>query len=269
MYKRRDTLGIVISGLLLSPFRPGNVVTFHTGRSGSTVLGDLLNQHPNIFWDAEVYRPDRMERVSAKIPGYVARDYKRFLRLRMMRAGKKIYGFETQLTQLKHVLNVKLSDYVEQLQNLKFHYFILLERRNYLRKIASAVIGNTTSQWHLRFREKAALTQVEVDVDNLRLRRDTAPKPLLAHLQEQDESFHMLKEILNGQKVLHLTYEDDIAADPLVGYRRVCDFLGVAHREVEIRYNKTNPFNLTEIIINFDEVKAALRGTPFEWMLYA
>lgn len=65
-----------------------------------------------------------------------------------------------------------------------------------------------------------------------------------------------------------MTYEDDISKDPLVGYKRICQFLGAGLEKVSIRFGKTNPFKLSDIIINFEEVERILRGSPFEWMLY-
>src|SRR6516225_3158271 len=35
--------------------RRGNVVMFHLGRSGSTVLASLLQQNPGVFWDGELF----------------------------------------------------------------------------------------------------------------------------------------------------------------------------------------------------------------------
>jgi len=31
------------------------VAMFHIGRSGSSVLADMLNQYPNVHWDGEIY----------------------------------------------------------------------------------------------------------------------------------------------------------------------------------------------------------------------
>lgn len=41
---------------MASPLRSGNIVMFHIGRSGSTVLGDLLDQHSSVYWDGEIYQ---------------------------------------------------------------------------------------------------------------------------------------------------------------------------------------------------------------------
>ena len=44
----RPTLGL----------RRGNLVMFHVGRSGSTVLASLLQQHPDMYWDGELFDGD-------------------------------------------------------------------------------------------------------------------------------------------------------------------------------------------------------------------
>ena len=42
---------------ILSQFRHCNVVMFHIGRCGSTVVSDLLGQHPDVHWASELYEP--------------------------------------------------------------------------------------------------------------------------------------------------------------------------------------------------------------------
>ena len=40
---------------VLSNFSKGKIAMFHIGRSGSTVVANLLNNHPKILWDGEIY----------------------------------------------------------------------------------------------------------------------------------------------------------------------------------------------------------------------
>ena len=45
-----------IKGRPFSSKRPGVVVMLHIGRCGSTVLANMLDQNPNIFWDGKTAR---------------------------------------------------------------------------------------------------------------------------------------------------------------------------------------------------------------------
>ena len=82
-------------GLLASPWRAGSVAMFHMGRCGSTVLAKMLEQHPRIFWDGEIY-----ERVSPRL--YHRLGPRGFLRFKQMRAGRRFYGFEVKLLKQQH-----------------------------------------------------------------------------------------------------------------------------------------------------------------------
>ena len=68
--------------------------------------------------------------------------------------------------------------------------------------------------------------------------------------------------------MLRLSYEADIATDPTVGYRRICEFLNLTPQDdASVSYAPLNPFPLSSIITNFPEVRQTLRGTRYEWML--
>ena len=43
-----------LRGLASAPLTEGHVLMLHTGRSGSTVLGQMLDQHSGVFWDGEL-----------------------------------------------------------------------------------------------------------------------------------------------------------------------------------------------------------------------
>jgi len=64
-----------------------------------------------------------------------------------------------------------------------------------------------------------------------------------------------------------LVYEDDISSDPVVAYRRGCEFAGIGCHDISVKHSRTNPFDLAEVLTNFSEVERVLCGTPFEWML--
>lgn len=246
-----------VLGPPLSLLRPANAVMFHIGRSGSRVLANLLGQHPRLFWDGEIYEPNHRLWTGEG-------DAIRLLRRRMSLAGRRIYGFEMKFFHAR-LVGMDFEDFFARLDDLGFTRFVVLRRRNTLRKVVSSVILHEKRGAHLRAGREAVLHRVRIDVDDVRIDRDG--KPLLAYLEDYERSFERLDQLLAGRDALRLSYEDDLSADPREGYRKVCAYLGVEPRAAEIAYGKTNPFRLEEIVVNLDEVSQALRGTRFEWMV--
>ena len=259
----------LISGIVLSSRRPCNIAAFHLGRSGSRLLGDLLNQHPNVMWDGELMTPARLDGIASRWP-LLTRDRMKILKRRMLMAGRRCYGFETQPTQVDS-LEITFEEYVGRLDALKFSHFVVLERKNQLRRIVSIMSGHHSAKWHLKSSDSPSLVRFELNVDRLSLDwgSDTEQRSLISHLHRAQENASELKRVLSNRRLLCLTYEDDLAAQPSAGYRRVCDFAGIDDHPVSVRFGKTNPFDLKEVLTNFSQVERALAGSPFEWMLYS
>jgi len=239
--------------------RQGNIAMFHTLRSGSTVLSDLLKQHPKIFWDGEInaaYTVKWLNKQVANGTHNLAEAIRRLQKRMFYVPENGFYGFEITSFDL-WIGRITLSDYVEHIHNLGIDYFIILKRKNFLKKKVSMLITKKTGQTHLLSSEEVRLTQIALDTKNL-----------LKSLQQHHDYFSTLEELLKNSRVLLLTYEDDISHDPLLGYRRVCNFLDIEYVEFPIQRKKTNPYGLSQVILNFEEVKHTLSGTPFEWMLY-
>lgn len=246
---------------------PRRSVMFHAGRCGSVVLATLLKRNPEIAWGHEIFRPDLTKR---RFEQYATNDPVKVLQILMdkMHAEKPsaaIFGFETQLRQIE-CLGFTLPMYLARLQEQKFGYVIILKRKNFLRKLISALAGIRTSVWHRKINEPVLETRFELDMNNLELGRGTTT--LREYLLFEQNHFHILEGISHLTDALQLTYEDDIAEDPVVGYRRVCRFLGAKTVDVAVEYGKTNPSKLSDVITNFQEVETTLRGSQFEWMLY-
>jgi len=248
----------------------GNLMVFHIGRCGSTLLGDLLGQHPKLFWDKEVYQPI-IVKAFAKSTDFNKQltniDPVEFLQERLSLLGRnKIYGCEVKFFHLK-LFKTEISQYIAQLEQLGFNRFIILERKNYLRVIVSSLIANRTRQWHQPNFIHAKLIPIHLDVNNIQ--NDRTNKPLMDFLQEYEDDFRLIRKVLkDSSKVLYLTYEEHLAKDPLLAYKRIISFAGLDPYQVTVRFSKTNPFSLQDMIINFKEVKSKLLGTSFEWMLY-
>ena len=155
---------------------------------------------------------------------------------------------------------------VSEFDALGFTHFILLDRRNRLRKIISSIIAHQAGIYHIKHTDRSSLRTVHVDVENVQIDFDS--KPLIDHLSGYDDGMQAITEKLAGRKVLSLTYEEDIQDDPGAAYRRVCDFLGVKPEAVAVDLARTNPFRLCDMVQNWDDVERILVETKYKWMLY-
>lgn len=228
---------------------------FHEGRCGSSVLAGLLRQHSAIRWEGEVFG-------GHKPGGAVARYFRHkypllYLRQRVARSEGSIYGFETKIRlHLWRCLDISLEDYLHRIQKLGFSRYIVLDRKNDLRRVVSSLVSVKTRKWSASKRDKPELVQVELKLDKL-----------ISRLEQLQRISAELKEVLSDQALLWLTYEDHVELDPRIGYRKVCQFLGLPPEEATVKLKKLNPFPLSEMIENYDEVCRGLSGTDFEWML--
>ena len=155
LYERKDNsrvARILYTALRQSKVRQTrriNVAMFHIGRCGSTVLGDMLNQHPEIDWGSELFSDfaNRYPKKSGKL-----RAASNIIRDSMIRSNKSAYGFETNYLPEQQLgrdgVDIQLSDYVEFLKNNGFSHFIILHRKNYLRRALSVQVGVQKGVWH-------------------------------------------------------------------------------------------------------------------------
>src|SRR5262245_20054878 len=114
---------------LVSSSKREGIFMWHHGRCGSTVLGDLLDQHPAIRWYGEIFE------------GYALRHARRTrfrddLRYVQVASGKRAPGIEIKGLPCQHLptLDVSLRRFVEAIVACGFSRCIFLHRRNILRK---------------------------------------------------------------------------------------------------------------------------------------
>lgn len=245
-----------------APARDGHVAMFHHGRCGSSVLGDLLDQHPAIRWDGEVFNFKRSfwtERASAADRA----DPLGVLAARLAKSRKPVYGFECKYYHAR-LIGFSLEALVPALEALGFTRFVVLDRRNTLRKVVSSLVATKRGSARLPAGADAPLVRVRVPVDAVPI--DATCKPLVALLRDYEDGLRRIESLLAHRPCLRLRYEDDLAADPLAGYRKACAFLGVPAGEPAVRLGRTTPHPWRAVVENSDDVVAALAGTEFAWM---
>lgn len=242
------------------------IASFHVGRCGSTIIGKMLNQHPDIHWSGQLYgKVSRYNQSIFKSKNNVQKLIHGDLFVR----NKKVYGFETNYRKNKdlspHLLDISLNDYVGLLVESGFTYYIHLKRKNLLRRFISSEIAKKVGYWHTP-KQLDRPTQIKLPMKFNYLGKTISIAELF---QFQEERAHELDQSLTGMNTLFLNYEDHIYDNPTNAYYKVIDFLALHTYQAEIPFKKTNDFNLSDILSNFDKVEKSLLNSPFEWMLEA
>lgn len=249
------------------------VVIVHVGRSGSRLLGDLLDQHSQITWHGEIYRQLFQSWDSQGLDYHdptLTADPIDLVRSHLATTQTLIVGFEVKFFHLDR-LNITIPHYFDRLVDLGFDRIIVLKRNNLLRKIVSSLVAQERRQYHQAANTPAVLTPITIDLAAISIDRQRPPLSLKQFIDRYEEQFSQLNSYLQDQKqqlsYLELSYEDDIQNDPLISYRKSCKFLNIAPESPRITYGKTNPFPLRDIIQNYDQVASYLASTPHSWMV--
>lgn len=242
--------------------RVENICLIHFGRCGSTVLSNMLNQHEDIRWHGEIYS----EYLKKQIPEVRMTTHPGdILKLRMGLYPSKYFGFEIKAFGVADlgpkVLNSSFSNYYTELTKRRFSKYIVLKRENFLRQIISIQIGLETKQMHLQNNKKSELKQIILNPKNVVIGFEKMN--LIAAFQLYEQAYIDIHNVLVDEDILDISYEHDIAPSPLIGYRKICNYLSVSKESVKINLSPTNPYSLQEMLINYAEIEDVLAGTKY------
>jgi LPS sulfotransferase NodH len=237
-------------------------VIFHHGRSGSSVLGGQLHQHPRIDYDFEIFNPGVQ---ALRDEQDEAGSVEEFLRRRVEAASRRCYVFEMKPflaeVQETEVVNMEVPEILEVFGRLGVDRFVLLERRNFIRRKVSALFGHKTEVWQL--------TPMSADPGpkGTVVLPFESPEGLLEEIDAYRREFDDIADELPPDRLLRLSYEEDLRDDPSLGYARVCRFLGVKPGRPRLTRRRINPERLVDLVENYDALESALIGTHHRWML--
>jgi hypothetical protein len=234
------------------------VAMLHPGRCGSTVLGVMLGDRPDVAWAGEIFHPSRFgdaspapEAITARVRG-----------VRDAHAGTGcVFAVKYLWSHDRGRLGVPLPELVDLLDGAGVTHYVALHRRNYLRRVVSGAVGRVKKSYHQRADAgPPELITLRLDPQEVPF---GPPQPLLEVFGELEDGERELQAVLAGRRALWLTYEDDIEDDPATAYRDVCRFLGLAEHDVDARYRRTTPFPLDTVVENYEEIRRLLADGPY------
>jgi LPS sulfotransferase NodH len=237
---------------------PVNFILLGEVRTGGTVLADSLSRHSRLT-------------VSGEILDFGPSDYWKQRRLPMV---ARLYADRTDVnpqSNLVPLLNQILTEYNgfvlhRQWQiaesNPAWAYLaarrglkvIHLHRENVWRQYVSEQLAKASAVWHLERPDQPRPAWQPIAID-------------LAHclhtMRERRRFLHWGQALFAERPAVTLRYED-IEAD-IGGVLSYCQgFLGVPRENLPVTHRKLTNRPPSQLVANFEAIRAALRGTEFE-----
>ncbi len=192
--------------------KPAKFVIYGQSRSGSTLLVELLNTHPYVHCDGELFN-DKATQLSNDSLLKVFKVFPfPYLGYRRQRATGYTYGFKLLFYHLPR------ARYVMRALALAGWRFIHIYRRNIVHQALSSLIAQETQCWHRRDGEVARDIRVCISVPQLRRELDTRTR---WRMREND--------LIRPIEHIEVCYEDDLEreADWLKTADRLARFLNL------------------------------------------
>lgn len=247
--------------------RPSNILLLiHSGRCGSTVIGQILDQQKSIYWDGEILtkialNDNRQAKKVFSDPSLRGNIYRR----RFFRSNGKPFGFEMKYSQFGFT-NSGLAKELALLPAGVPVTIVFLDRENPVRRLLSSSLANRTGQYHGTF------------TDGSRFHVDIADpggwgKSVLQLLNENENPrLRVLEEAaqLFGGAVTHLSYEKDVESNPSRAAEIIFRLMqtGDEFQPVEVRRRDVHRKPLNELVVNFKELEQHLENTRFKTYLH-
>ena len=222
----------------------GRFVVFSQSRSGSSLLAELLDHHPEIDCAAEIYR------LGPAFPHAYRHAEERV-------SEAPVFGFKLQVHHLDNELRLRPAEierFIERLAAERYK-FIYLKRENSLRQVVSDLLRRAGGPTYLRSNEASTVTRLRVDVDKV-----------MKRLEVRGNYWQLAERLLEPTEHIDLSYETDLqeqsAQQPTLD--RVFAFLGLPSAAVATTMRRINAKPLSDLIDNYEELQAALTATPWQ-----
>lgn len=242
-------------------------------RSGTHLLRTLLESHPAIVCQTEVFNSDNPNLpyslttpTQAVLDKWVFKDF---------HDGIQCVGFVLQAYHphgLKAFPGIRAnplwSDVWPRLQNMPGLRVIHLQRDNSLRRHLSHVIARRTGGWH-HWNEERALKVSHIEQVNVQA-ADLSERPVVEldaerlriDFEDVERLHQRVKDLFSSGKYLSLSYEKLCSCpDPLC--KELLRFLGVSPAPLEAAVAKIENRPLHVSIANFQPLREAFANTPW------
>jgi len=218
------------------------------GRVGSEHLVSLLDSHPDITCFSELFAPAwgvEWQKGTLSVPHFATTPHERpasYWEELAAELDTPVAGFKLPWSSIEaHPGTLELiADPAVAI--------VRLTRRDRVAQYVSAWLAMESGVWH----------STQGEYPEKRIKVD--PAKCLEVLDRISEEEKRLDELAQGHRVLRMAYEELVAGCRTAELQ---EFLGVQPRELTSRYERMRERPLSDVVENFDELAAALSGTPY------
>lgn len=229
---------------------PSKFIIFAQGRTGSSLLRNLLNSHPGVHCDKELLGRRRLIFV------------KSFLTFRRLFFKKCAYGFKVKIYQLTDVQKIRNPRQIMIDLHKKGWNIIYLRRKNLLHHAVSNIVAKHRKKENPS--GKAYAHRIEdgpIELKKIHVNCDE----LIQRMRAREIFCAQENLILDGLPHMRFVYEDHLlkSEDHQSTASRIFDHLGLPVSPVAARLVKIVPERLADIIDNFDEIVKTINKTKY------
>lgn len=225
---------------------------FAEGRGGSSLLVNLLNSHPDIYCDEEIFNAETNGKI--RFPQLYLESRKRIARI----IRKPVYGFKVKYSQL--VLHQKFrKDFLKNLFDSGWK-IIYLKRNNYLKATISTILAEKRGFYHQKGAKIKNFEKIRIDVEEL-----------YEKTKGRERAAKLEKDWLIGIDFHFVSYENDLLNQDKhqETLEKIFRFLELPSVQIHTNFRKLSKGDLSLDISNFDEVKEFFNYSEFSHFLYS
>lgn len=245
---------------------PKKFIIFFRGRSGSSLLVDLLNKHPLIKAEGEILSRNVF------FPG-IYLDLRSYLFLDNIVA----YGVKCKRAQIENQANVNNVEQTFLSLSKRGFKFIYLKRKNKLKQALSAIAAvKRANKMKMQVQGKKVnffrISQEEKDKFLYLTEKFTIePKHLIGSTSFFERVGQEEDQIMNLVPNLEITYETDLLKpqNHQATINKICDFLGIETADCNSNLVKANSDNIRDLVDNASELIDAIEKSKYAHYLDA
>lgn len=233
---------------------PVRFLVFAQGRTGSTVLMDLLNSHRQISCLGEIFSRNVIRSVQRPVE---------FAEGLCCLSTNLASGYKVAVYQITNSQRMAPRDFLRRFRERGWS-ILYLKRTNLLRHAVSDIRGDYTRIFH------HTSDKGDTSLKSTRSRRIHVPiDRLFETLKFREDCLTREANALDGFPHFMIEYERDLLSieSKQAVMDRIFEYLSLPACRVKTEYRKVTSRDLSDVLSNHEEIRDAVKGTRYEQYL--